>query len=174
MAKLNVETHNADGSINVASDEMIIDVNVQRRIGQEACEALTQCFAGGDEYQGRNIASQLCRMVDFMLPYQQDQLSTHEADKVILEENKNKATFDEEMEDLDRKIDEKQPTSISCSCCATSRAKTFSPRRALNMSRKKQADASQQALQQPQLSLPNASNNNKGRRKLPHHFFSQR
>ena len=107
MAKLNVETHNADGSINVASDEMVINTDVQRRIGLEACEALTQCFAGGDEYQGRNIATQLCRMVDFMLPYQQDQLSTHEADKVILEENPNKATFDEEMEDLDRKIEEK-------------------------------------------------------------------
>jgi hypothetical protein len=65
------------------------------------------CFAGGDEYQGRNIATQLCRMVDFMLPYQQDQLSTFEADKVVLEENENKATFDEEMEDLKRKIDEK-------------------------------------------------------------------
>jgi hypothetical protein len=107
MAKLNEKTHNADGSTNVASDEMIINTDVQRRIGLEACEALTMCFAGGDEYQGRNIATQLCRMVDFMLPYQQDQLSTFEADKVVLEENENKATFDEEMEDLKRKIDEK-------------------------------------------------------------------
>lgn len=107
MAKLNVETHNADGSINVASDEMVINNDVLRRIGLEACEALTMCFAGGDEYQGRNIATQLCRMADFMLPYQQDQLSTFEADKEVLAENPNKANYDEEMEELQRKIDEK-------------------------------------------------------------------
>ena len=71
---------------------MVINTDVQRRIGLEACEALTMCFAGGDEFQGRNIASQLCRMVDYMLPYQQDHLSTHEAEKVLLEENKNKAS----------------------------------------------------------------------------------
>ena len=67
-------------------DEIVMSANEVYPAVLEACEAIT-AITGADPQTMRQVAEQLCKITDYMLPYKKSDMDKAQSERIIAEDN---------------------------------------------------------------------------------------